>query len=96
VTSELLASEIIMISQAEDYDLQMRKAQQGGQIPKQQPSDICEIFVKMSLQFKKKKMRERGQEGNIQKNLISRVSCQPVFFSPSFPFGARDSLTCLI
>lgn len=54
MTSELLASEIIMISQTEDYDLQMRKAQRGGQIPKQQPSDICEIFAKMSLQFKKK------------------------------------------
>lgn len=71
MTSEFLAGEIIMISQTEDYDLQMRKAQRGGPIPKQQPSDICEIFAKMSLQLKKKKnnMRERGQEGNIQKIL---------------------------
>lgn len=71
MTSEFLAGEIIMISQTEDYDLQMRKAQRGGPIPKQLPSDICEIFAKMSLQLKKKKnnMRERGQEGNIQKIL---------------------------
>lgn len=55
MTSEFLAGEIIMISQTEDYDLQMRKAQRGGPIPKQQPSDICEIFAKMSLQLKKKK-----------------------------------------
>lgn len=40
----------------------MRKAQRGGQIPKQQPSDICEIFVKMSLQFKKKWGREGRRE----------------------------------
>lgn len=62
VTSELLASQIIMISQTEDYDLQMRKAQRGGQIPKQQPSDICEIFAKMSLQFEKKWGREGRRE----------------------------------
>lgn len=101
VTSELLASEIIMISQTEDYDLQMRKAQRGGQIPQQQPSEylwnICEIFVKMSLQLKKKKKKEGERAGGKHpKNIISRMSCQPAFFSPSFPFGAHDSLTCLI
>lgn len=103
VTSEFLAGEIIMISQTEDYDLQMRKAQRGGPIPKQQPSDICEIFAKMSLQLKKKKnnMRERGQEGNIQKILSAEWFASQLFFSSffffkSFPFGAYDSLTCLI
>lgn len=83
VTSELVASGIIMISQTEDYDLQMRKAQWGGQIPKQQPSDICEIFAKMSLQFKKKNEGERAG-GKHPKNIISRMSCQPVFFFPKF------------
>lgn len=81
MTSELLASEIIMISQAEDYDLQMRKAQWGGQIPKQQPSDICEIFAKMSLQFKEKNEGERAG-GKHPKNIISRMSCQPALFFP--------------
>lgn len=104
VTSEFLAGEIIMISQTEDYDLQMRKAQRGGPIPKQQPSDICEIFAKMSLQLKKKKKQHEGKRagGKHPKNIISRMICQPAlfffffFFSKSFPFGAYDSLTCLI
>lgn len=95
VTSEFLAGEIIMISQTEDYDLQMRKAQRGGPIPKQQPSDICEIFAKMSLQLKKKNnMRERGQEGNIQKILSAEWFASQLFFS-SFFFFQEFSIWCL-
>lgn len=94
VTSEFLASEIIMISQTGDYDLQMRKAQQGRPIPKQQPSDICEIFVKMSLQFKKKWGREGRRETS--KKYYQQNDLPARFFFQSFPFGAYDSLTCLI
>lgn len=83
VTSELVASGIIMISQTEDYDLQMRKAQWGGQIPKQQPSDICEIFAKMSLQFKKKKWGGEGRRETSKKYYQQNELPASVFF-PKF------------
>lgn len=95
VTSEFLAGEIIMISQTEDYDLQMRKAQRGGPIPKQQPSDICEIFAKMSLQLKKKTTWGKEGRRETSKKYYQQNDLPASSFFLLFFFFQEFSIWCL-